>query len=118
MNSTRREMKANFVLTLVLLAVCHASIAVAQSPGTFTATGSMLTPREGHAATLLLNGKVLITGGVSGISEEGFLLSAANAELYDPSTGAFPVTSDMMSGVFAPYGVTHPYPAFSEAKGT
>ena len=111
-------MKANFVLTLVLLAVCHASIAVAQSPGTFTATGSMLTPRQGHAATLLLNGKVLIIGGVSGTSEDGFGVPAASAELYDPSTGAFTATSIMMNGIYDPSsvasttgdGVTRQYP--------
>ena len=111
-------MKADFFLTLVLLAVCHHSIAVAQSPGTFTATGSMTTPRELHAATLLLDGKVLITGGYSASDEDYVLLPAANAELYDPSTGVFTITSDMMSGVFAPYRVTQPYPGVPGAKGT
>jgi hypothetical protein len=66
----------------------------AQMQGTFTATGSMLTPREQHTATLLPNGKVLIVGG--GTSE--YVLTAAGlstAELYDPSTATFSATGGM-----------------------
>ena len=48
------------------------------STGTFTPTGDMTTARSGHAATLLSDGRVLITGGASG-----------SAELYDPATGLF-----------------------------
>jgi hypothetical protein len=54
------------------------------STATFTATGSMRTPRSQHTATLLPNGRVLLAGGRN--STEGALSSA---EIYDPAMGAF-----------------------------
>jgi len=71
-------------LLLFLLLFSHASIVAAQGSGTFIPTGSMTTPRIGHTATLLLNGKVLITGG-----------GRSSAELFDPATGMFTTTGDM-----------------------
>src|SRR5256885_14988032 len=59
---------AIFVLPLLLLGVAgHASIVMAQSPGTFMPTGNMTTPRFFHTATRLLNGQVLITGGAGSV---------------------------------------------------
>jgi hypothetical protein len=58
--------------------------------GTFTSTGSMATAREGHTATLLTDGRVLITGGA-----EFQARSVASAELYDPRTGMFSPTGSM-----------------------
>lgn len=60
---------------------------------TFTATGSMLTSRYGHAATLLPNGKVLITGGYN--TANGYLTSA---ELYDPISGTWIQPGSMVTG--------------------
>jgi hypothetical protein len=60
--------------------------------GTFTATGSMNDRREMHTATLLPNGKVLITGGQNTSVTSSVLQSA---ELYDPATGAFTATGSM-----------------------
>jgi hypothetical protein len=58
--------------------------------GTFGPTGPMTTPRDVHTATLLLDGRVLITGG-----EDWFRHALASAELYDPKTGTFSPTGSM-----------------------
>ena len=65
----------------------------AQSTGTFVATGSMTMSRASHTATLLQDGRVLITGGVNASS--GYAGTAESAELYDPSTGRFTATGNM-----------------------
>lgn len=58
--------------------------------GTFRTTGSMNTPREGHAATLLRDGRVLITGG----SPNG-ITTTDSAEIYDPGSGLFTAIDPM-----------------------
>jgi hypothetical protein len=50
-----------------------------QSQGTFTPTGDLAIPRARHRATLLLDGRLLIAGGVA----PGVPLGLASAELYD-----------------------------------
>jgi len=50
----------------------------------------MMVPRSFHTATLLENGKVLITGGYNG----SYLNSA---EIYDPATGRFSSTLGTMT---------------------
>lgn len=54
---------------------------------TWTPTGSMSIPREGHTATLLLNGKVLVVGGYA--DSVGGIAAGMAAELYDPTTGTW-----------------------------
>jgi hypothetical protein len=51
---------------------------------TITATGSMETPRSGHAATLLQDGRVLVTGGTDYTVQSGTQFSTvlSTAELY------------------------------------
>jgi Kelch motif protein len=72
---------------LLPLLLGWASAAVAQTPG-FIPTGNMITPREGHAATLLPDGKVLITGGHDP-TQDPRRNTLASAEVYDPETGVF-----------------------------
>jgi hypothetical protein len=70
------------------LALATAAVALGQSSGTFTSTGSMHTPRAFHTATLLNNGQVLVAGGLDGTV-------LASAELYNPATGQWTVTGSM-----------------------
>jgi hypothetical protein len=55
------------------------------STGAFTATSSMHAARAGHAATLLPDGTVLITGGLV----NDFYNATSLAELYSPSSDTF-----------------------------
>ena len=65
------------------------------APGTFTAVGPTGVVRSAPIATLLQNGKVLVTGG----SNQGEFLSSA--ELFDPAQGTFSAT-----GPSARFGAT------------
>lgn len=66
--------------------------------GTFSPTGSMATARRGHAATLLADGRVLVTGGTSSGNQAGATEMLASAELFDPETGTFGPTGSMATG--------------------
>jgi hypothetical protein len=63
----------------------------------FTLTGNMVTARYKHAAGLLSDGRVLIAGGSDERDWNGAL---ASAEIYDPRTGKFTLTSPMNDSRF------------------
>ena len=52
-----------------------------EAAGAWAWTGSMITGRWGHTATLLPTGRVLVTGGAN--EQTGPYASLASAELYD-----------------------------------
>ncbi len=97
--------------TAILLATSHVLIAGGDVPsgpgaigsahaalydpvtGTWTTTGPLYTPRLAHTATLLPDGRVLVSGGrVNGGPTAG---TFASAELYDPVTGTWAASGDM-----------------------
>jgi len=65
-------------------------VSLARPPASFAATGSMTIARSGHTATLLVSGKVLVTGGGNGTAD-------VTAELYDPAIGTFSPTAGNMT---------------------
>jgi hypothetical protein len=70
--------------------------------GQWHATGSMVHVREAHAATLLRDGRVLVTGGVTccGTDASNPIFISNTAELYDPQSGSFAETGSMAAARF------------------
>lgn len=90
-------MKSRCKVAAGILAALLVGCGGASEPaGTFTSTGSMTIGRAGHTATLLLDGTVLVAGGVgpqpfSNVPREVL----ASAEIFDPATGTFSLTGSM-----------------------
>jgi N-acetylneuraminic acid mutarotase len=61
------------------------------SPSNFSFTGGLATARDGHIATLLPSGKVLVAGGSDGQTP------LVTAELYDPATGLWTATGNVVA---------------------
>jgi hypothetical protein len=80
-----RKNSHRFPKTLVLVSIAAlglvASTAISTLATSFSKRGSMNAARDGHNATLLANGEVLVTGGDN--YTDGFLSSV---ELYNPAT--------------------------------
>src|SRR5262245_5040413 len=79
---------------VVLLAafVGSATIATAQTGGTFAPTGNMIAGRSQHSATLLPDGRGLTAGG--GLGDAPGMTST---EIYDPGTGTFRAAASMIA---------------------
>jgi hypothetical protein len=92
------------VLALLALALVAAGVIVgsrlrdrpAPVLGSWTATGPMFSEHAIHTATVLLDGRVLVAGGVT--EERATDATGVNAELYDPSVGTWVPTIGLNSG--------------------
>ncbi len=83
--------KARRCLAVLFAGVVTAAAPCAWAQGIWTATGSMAEAHSnGHTATLLQNGNVLVAGGL-GAGEA----TIATAEIYDPGTGTWNATASM-----------------------
>ena len=80
----------------IIVSLHLATIAPARAAEKFTLTGAFQNPRYNHAATLLANGKVLVSGGRSTSSSD--LAVRTKADLYDPATGKWIATGAMLTG--------------------
>lgn len=88
--AARCKALATTVIIAAVLACTPKPIAPHQADGGFTPSNSLMRGRASHAATLLPNGKVLLTGG--DCEDSG----AATAEVYDPAIGASTLTGNML----------------------
>jgi N-acetylneuraminic acid mutarotase len=80
------------LLILIALAVAgRPHLAAADSSGSWTAVGSMTSARYIAQATLLTDGRVLVTGGLGADSTT----TLASAELYDPGTDSWSAAGTM-----------------------
>ena len=78
--------------------------------GAWTSTGSMMIARDGHSATLLADGTVLVAGGESCTATEisGMCPLLASAEIYNPATGKWSATGNMTTATFEQLAVLLP----------
>lgn len=73
--------------------------------GTSKYTGNLSIGRKGHSATLLRNGNVLIVGGRTGSGDGTPSLSA---EIYNPLTGLFSPTGNLVTARYNPASLLLP----------
>ena len=97
-----RKLFVAFVVTLSLVIATIGSaladtpetnVVLALPPGTWDQTGNMNVSRSRHTAILLPDGAVLVAGGLTG--SLGDIVTTASAEIYDPNTGTWSLTSSM-----------------------
>src|SRR5438552_19179052 len=66
----------------------------------FTVVTNMNSPRSGHTATRLNDGRVLIAGGSPGLAPAGITSVLATSELFDPASKSFAQSATMATARF------------------
>ena len=66
----------------------------------FTVVTNMNSPRSGHTATRLNDGRVLIAGGSPGLAPAGITSVLATSELFDPASKSFAQSATMATSRF------------------
>ena len=85
-------------LTGLCLMVTIGAMSHVEASSGWSLTASMSTPRTGHTATLLPDGRVLVSGGQwtdQNSDDGGFRTVEATAEIYDPRQGTWSPTASM-----------------------
>jgi N-acetylneuraminic acid mutarotase len=75
--------------------ICGSAVLYDPATGKWKTTGFMSAGHYGHTMTLLASGKVLIAGGENGGGSAKNCPSLKTAELFDPGTGRWTLTSPM-----------------------
>src|SRR4051794_7369675 len=88
-----RSSKGSFFLMVILYSLGTLLLAPPCLAAEWQQTGSLVTPRFEHTATLLKNGRVLVVGGYTVV--QNALASLASAELYDPRRGTWRAGASM-----------------------
>ena len=91
MNSQFSRKPVARVMYIVALALAATTFSFAAS-GAWSPTGTMQSARDGHTATILANGKILVAGGTN----DGLALTSA--ELYNPTARTWAFTGSMHVG--------------------
>ncbi|MGH9282643.1 MAG: kelch repeat-containing protein, partial [Acidimicrobiales bacterium] len=77
-------------------------------PGSWTASGALATPRANHTATALPDGRVMVAGGMSGVSGSVLSSTLPSVVLFDVSGGKWTPAKDMGSPRYAHTASTLP----------
>jgi N-acetylneuraminic acid mutarotase len=85
---TSLSMASARIIYIVALALAASTLSFAAS-GSWSSTGTMISARDGHTATMLANGKILAAGGTN----NGVALTSA--ELYNPAARTWASTGSL-----------------------
>ncbi|HZU43143.1 MAG TPA: kelch repeat-containing protein [Terriglobales bacterium] len=79
------------LLSFLLTVITITPLAAAQTSGTWALTGQMANSEQNATATLMQNGKVLVSGGDMG----GLAVIINNAQIFDPATNSWKMAHAM-----------------------